>query len=840
MRFSKVLEIISHKISAVKIAPIIFLFFIAIAIFSPYLFLGKMPSGEEDIGMYYPAMFFYQNAIRGGDSFLWNGSYYGGFPTFLNFFGGFFYPLHFFLFKFLPLFTAYHIAIAFAVFLGMLFSYFFGRANNFSRTGSLVLALSYTLSQTLGGLDTGLSYANGFMVLPMLLFVITKIGQTSSFKDMIPLFLLGVAGAAIGFLAGFPQTVLYGITFVFVYSLFLGYSQKNTPVFWRYRSGVALIAIIILGVIIASPQLLSSFEYLKFSVRTSGYTADVFHRPPFLSYIVSFFFPDSFSIPFLTSGIAGAYTGVLPFIFAATAVIFFRTKKVLFFFFSFIFICAMAVGLPGIAWLNNNLPIFSRISDVGRWFIIGAFPLSFLGAFGYEKLVRQNAGWFSQSSFRLFTKILGAFISLIFLLIAAANAAIFVILSNPELKTRILDLLLSGRALNFPYEHYRAVFDNALVSAGASLSIFNWEFLLPLLLFPASFFIINRFKGENIHIWFPPVVLLFMTANLFISFLPYFKELIPQALVLETPLVARVIKERETDFNNFRFIPFLTGEAVFREISSKKDLSPKERALINREILADQIGAFYGIQNMQGYEPIRTLRANQLMDTVLAPDTRSVFDPEAARKGGRIDQKVNNEVLYRATLEEKKQDFLKHLDLLSVMNVKYIISLYQLEDERLIEIKIPPQSFMPLPIYLYENKSALPRVYFSSDPIFWKGSEKELLIEMSKTDYSSGKTFIECADCEPREADTSKNDIMLKRHTNGSLRLKVNIEKGGWLIFSEADIPGWVAKIDSKMSKIYTANYLFQSIFVTPGEHLVEFEYIGPFKLWLEGLRASL
>ena len=69
------------------------------------------------------------------------------------------------------------------------------------------------------------------------------------------------------------------------------------------------------------------------------------------------------------------------------------------------------------------------------------------------------------------------------------------------------------------------------------------------------------------------------------------------------------------------------------------------------------------------------------------------------------------------------------------------------------------------------------------------------------------------------------------------MELQVNNEKDGWLVFSEANIPGWVAAIDSKRTDIYTANYLFQSIFVPAGGHLVKFEYIGPIKLRLEKLR---
>ena len=823
-----------------KIAPVIFLAVLTASLFSPYLFFGRMPSSEESIGIFYPAAFFYQNAIESGKPFLWDSFYYGGFPAYLNVLDGFLYPLHYIIFKFLPLFTAYHIAMVIPIFLGMMFSYLFGRANSFSKIGALIFALSYTLGQTISGLDTALSYANGFMVLPLLLFSVVKAVRAPAIKNSMPFFLLGIAGATAAFLAGFQQTVLYGITFAFFYTLFLDWSRQETGGFFRrFRSTLSLITMVGIGAVLASYQLVSTFAYLDVSVRMPGYTADVFTRPPLLSYFVSFFFPDYFEIPFLAGGVPGIYIGVLPLIFSFAAVIFFRARVVLFFLLSYTFIFAMAVGLPGIAWINNNLPIFSRISDPGRWFIIGAFPLSFLAALGYEELSRQNSDWFNGRTFKLFLKTLGIFISSVFLFVAAANIVISIILSNPELKARILDSLLRGRALNFPYDHYRVIFDSALVSAGSSISIFHWEFLLPLLLFPASFFLLKCLSRKPSAVWFPPVALFLVSANICISFTAYFKELIPSSLILKEPAVAFAIKKRENDLKTFRFIPFLTGEAVFREISSKKNLSAEERALINREIMANQIGTFYGLQSMHGYEALRTLRSNQLLDTVLAPNLMSVFDAEAAKRGGRINQKVNNEVLRPIPLEEKKRDFLNRLGLLSMMNVKYVISLYPLKDERLEEIKIPAGGIMPLSIYLYENKEVMPRVYFSANPVFWNGGERDLLVKISETENFNKTTFIECAGCAVSAGVAGWNKINIDKYADGELLLKVESEKGGWLVFSESNIPGWTAMIDAARVEIYPANYLFQSVYIPAGAHAVQFKYVGPLKVELDKLKNS-
>ncbi|MEK6835524.1 MAG: hypothetical protein AABX55_00680, partial [Nanoarchaeota archaeon] len=44
-------------------------------------------------------------------------------------------------------------------------------------------------------------------------------------------------------------------------------------------------------------------------------------------------------------------------------------------------------------------------------------------------------------------------------------------------------------------------------------------------------------------------------------------------------------------------------------------------------------------------------------------------------------------------------------------------------------------------------------------------------------------------------------------------------------IYSDANLPTWEAYIDGQKTSIYTANYLFKSVFVLEGEHEIIFKY---------------
>jgi hypothetical protein len=54
---------------------------------------------------------------------------------------------------------------------------------------------------------------------------------------------------------------------------------------------------------------------------------------------------------------------------------------------------------------------------------------------------------------------------------------------------------------------------------------------------------------------------------------------------------------------------------------------------------------------------------------------------------------------------------------------------------------------------------------------------------------------------------------------------QVNLERPGFVVFSEVVYPGWKAQIDGHPARLYTADYLLRSLFVPAGEHFIRFCY---------------
>ena len=86
-----------------------------------------------------------------------------------------------------------------------------------------------------------------------------------------------------------------------------------------------------------------------------------------------------------------------------------------------------------------------------------------------------------------------------------------------------------------------------------------------------------------------------------------------------------------------------------------------------------------------------------------------------------------------------------------------------------------------------------------------------------------------------KKQDTFNKLNQLKRHTLKNIEYKENTLKGTFQTDKDrmlcVTIPysdGWSAKVDGQNAKIYKANGMFMGIFMTPGEHKVELNYMTP------------
>ena len=162
---------------------------------------------------------------------------------------------------------------------------------------------------------------------------------------------------------------------------------------------------------------------------------------------------------------------------------------------------------------------------------------------------------------------------------------------------------------------------------------------------------------------------------------------------------------------------------------------------------------------------------------------------------------------------------------MSMLNIKYVFSSFKLSNLNLIYETTATEK--NIPVYIYENPEVMPRIYFAKNVKFI--DSKKAFDELLKVKDFHAQTLIECQGQCPATSDNKQGtSLKIEEMKSESVKIKTSGD-GGWLIYSDANLPTWEAYIDDQKIDIYTANYLFKSVFVPKGEHEAIFKYPG---LW--------
>lgn len=171
---------------------------------------------------------------------------------------------------------------------------------------------------------------------------------------------------------------------------------------------------------------------------------------------------------------------------------------------------------------------------------------------------------------------------------------------------------------------------------------------------------------------------------------------------------------------------------------------------------------------------------------------------------------------------------------LGMANVKYLVSPRSVEEPftKVFETNVTSYN---IPVYIYENPDVLPHVYFAKNVVYTAETDEDKLFEeLSAISDFSKNTLIECGEptcaASLKTMDGSDSKIVIKELKNAYLKLGVETKTPRWLVYSESNLPTWESRIDGQLTKIYTANYIYQAVFVPAGEHEIEFRYPGVWK----------
>ena len=168
---------------------------------------------------------------------------------------------------------------------------------------------------------------------------------------------------------------------------------------------------------------------------------------------------------------------------------------------------------------------------------------------------------------------------------------------------------------------------------------------------------------------------------------------------------------------------------------------------------------------------------------------------------------------------------------LDLLNVRTVISAdWPINDPhfQLIEEKAP---------WIYENRGALPRVFFVDSVIVLSGTQR-IYRQMQCQDFDP--RCVALLEEEPpfRLAAAGSRRASILSFTPHRILIEAVNEGEAILVTSELHYPrGWAVSVDGKRSKSYKANALLRALFLAPGRHQIEFRYTPP--LYLTGVLVT-
>lgn len=255
----------------------------------------------------------------------------------------------------------------------------------------------------------------------------------------------------------------------------------------------------------------------------------------------------------------------------------------------------------------------------------------------------------------------------------------------------------------------------------------------------------------------------------------------------------------------FEYFPRIEGEAeIIPEATDSirylQDNTEDERIFsIGNWVLFPNTNTFYGLNSITSHNFVNT---NQDMLKMMTAIDDKVRASKTALHGTNVD----------------------NYELLKWCGVKYIVT------ERANKNTIVTEGDL-----VYEGKDGL-NIYeldkcadklFLSEEIKVYDSNEDVLKQMGRKYFSNTVYLIESEEynSDSKYPLSSEEFLQVVTDNENYIKANVNLEEKRFLVLNEYDDGKWEVYIDGEKAKLDKVNYLFKAVYVSEGEHVVEFIY---------------
>ncbi len=784
----------------------VFFVFLLLGIFYPFLFQGKIFL-DSDISVYYYSAFdFYHQALVSGDSFFWNPYVFSGLPMYLSQAGGFLDPLNLLIFRVFDGFLGLHIRLFFDYLLILIFSFSAARKYKLSTTAALLVGVSYIMAFNQTYASNPL-FANSAFLLPFLVLITAKIREGVHVKRSV---VFGGIGTGLALLGGYTQVVLMTLVLVFLFNVLSIYLQNKRFLQEGLRFFFTFCCVVAIGGLIALPFLVPALRFVSYTSRSGGLGASVaLLKTIDIRDFVLFFFPDYLYFPYVSSGRKALFVGPALLLIAITYFVSsvreskdrFSSSHALMWSSALTFVFALLLALKGspLAFILQKVPIFSWFRFPDRWMYGGAFFLAFLGGQGLDAAEKWRGHLLSKRIITFVSSLFGIFFGSILLLNLSSDSLIHGVVERIQLQGPMVS------------SHHADAMTRGLIAWRSFCNITDVRFLFPTISIIVSLLVMYLYVCSYISLKiFRSTILSLTTVLCIFVFHMQFAAQLDRDLVLQATSSYKRFLAKEAD--SYRVYPFLVDFGLKAFIPPTYQLSTDQVVSVNELKFSSawpNTNTHARVASVDGYD---LFVPKNYLETLASMG--SVFGAQDATRPLPVEKKV--ELL------------LKELDVLSMMSGRYILSGYPLQSPQLRKIGQLAVTKYGVPLYIFENKSALPRSYFAKNTLFVPHSNLQDLTVASEFQGFQLHTYVNCADCVGVKI-AGATEISEQRRTNGALSAHVTVEDGdgAWFVFSETLLPGWHLSIDGEERPIRLVNGLYMGAFVPPGVHDVRFVYDG-------------